>query len=164
MFIYLNVLLLYGKMPYNAAQVVFTYNNATIPSPPMTMPDIVAWVKAHPNRFTYAQPMNADGTNDFTGAVFIRQVFYEYAGPYTDFFGDFNEQKYLQRVYKVFQVLRDIEPYLLQQGGKAYYPANQTLVEQLYADGRIDLVRPRIYYPLRICSQYDGFVYCTRTF
>jgi len=56
-------------MPYNAAQVVFTYNNATVKSPPLTMKNLLAWVKANPGQFTYALPLQADGvTYDLTGA------------------------------------------------------------------------------------------------
>jgi len=110
-------------------------------SPPMTVPEIVTWIKENPGKFTYAQPMQSDFSSyDFTGSVFIRQLFYYYCGPYTDFIGDYDETKYLQRASALFTVLREIEPYLYKANDAVYHPTNHTDVERLFAEGKIDFV------------------------
>ena len=47
------------EMPYNSAQVVFIYNKAHIAeptTPPMTIPELIDWIKANPGKFKYSQP------------------------------------------------------------------------------------------------------------
>jgi len=128
------------EMPYNAAQVAFIYNNLTVPNPPASIVEMVAWIKENPGKYIYAAPWGSDGdTYDFTGSVFVRQVFYEYSGPYTDFNGDFNQALFNKRSYKTWKVLREIEPFLYNgtKYGQPFYPKSQKYVDDLFANGTI---------------------------
>jgi putative spermidine/putrescine transport system substrate-binding protein len=119
------------EMPYNGAQVVFIYNTKNITSPPLTIPDLVTWIKSHPGKFTYAAPP------DFTGSVFVRHFWYSYASPYSQFLGNFNEKLYDQYASGVYKVLREIEPYLIQKNGAAYYPESQSDVDIMFKNGEV---------------------------
>ena len=61
------------EMPYNTAQVVFIYNRAHIPEPaqpPMTIPDLQAWIQSNPGKFKYSAP-----PTHFTGSMIVRHFF-----------------------------------------------------------------------------------------
>lgn len=65
---------------------MFIYNTLRFGTPPMTIPDMVTWIKANPGKFTYSDP-----TSEFLGEAFVKHMFYAYASPYTDFNGPFDE-------------------------------------------------------------------------
>jgi len=111
------------EMPYNTAQSVFIHNEIQVPNPPKTIPDLVAWIKANPGRFTYANP-----NKDFMSAALIRHFFYHYAGDgfqggsKSDLQGPFNAEIYNARAPAVWAILNEIEPSLYQRNGNPYYP------------------------------------------
>jgi len=72
------------ESPYGKAQFVMVYDSARVAVPPKTIPELLAWVKANPGRFTYAAPP------DFTGSVFVRHVCYSTTGGYQQFLGAFD--------------------------------------------------------------------------
>ena len=89
----------------------------------------------------------------------MRQVFYEFSGPYTDFLGDFNAGLYNQRAHLTFQLLRDIEPYLYQVNGTAYYPPTQAAVEYLYQIGEISLVSNSLFHIIGLGAHEYIYIY-----
>jgi putative spermidine/putrescine transport system substrate-binding protein len=138
------------EFPYNGAQVAFFYNSAQVTTTTdianlKTILGIKTWLEANPGRFTYAAPAaNADASNyDFTGSAFIRHVFYEIGGPYTDFIGSttVDTALYNKRAPKVFQYLRSLEPFLYTSSGllglSNNYPSNNTYVDSLFGNGDI---------------------------
>ena len=57
------------EMPWGGARFTFFYESAAIRSaPPRTPGDLLAWVRAHPGRFTYPRPP------DFIGTSFLKQL------------------------------------------------------------------------------------------
>jgi len=124
-----------AEFPYNVAQVVMIYDQTRVPAPPLTIPDFVTWIKAHPGRWTYAAP-----STDYTGSVMMRSFFYVYSGPYTDYGSSYNADLYNSRVQDTWNVLNEIAPYLYQNAttGKPHYPESQVEIDQLFRSGSID--------------------------
>jgi ABC-type uncharacterized transport system YnjBCD substrate-binding protein len=127
------------EIPFHSAQSVFIHDKATVPKPPMNMPSLVSWIKANPGKFVYSDP-----TTDFTGATFIRLMFYHYAGEaqggsYKDFLGEFNEELYVARAPALWAVLNEIESSLYQpQPGTPWYPEDHNAdIRPLVADGTL---------------------------
>ncbi|MFI6602087.1 PotD/PotF family extracellular solute-binding protein [Nonomuraea sp. NPDC050536] len=50
-------------MPYRGSAVILAYDGTKVTSPPKTMADLLAWIKANPGRFTYNSP-NTGGSGD----------------------------------------------------------------------------------------------------
>jgi len=62
------------ESPWGSSQLVMIYDSARTAEPPKTVPDLLAWIKEHPGRFTYPAPP------DFTGSAFLRHIFYHESG------------------------------------------------------------------------------------
>jgi putative spermidine/putrescine transport system substrate-binding protein len=45
-----------AAIPYRGSSVVLAYNSANVQSPPKTLSALLAWIKAHPGKFTYNSP------------------------------------------------------------------------------------------------------------
>jgi putative spermidine/putrescine transport system substrate-binding protein len=45
-----------AAIPYRGSSVVLAYNSDHVKSPPKTMADLLAWIKANPGKFTYNSP------------------------------------------------------------------------------------------------------------
>lgn len=118
------------ESPYGKAQFVMVYDSARVSEPPRTIPELFAWAKANPGRFTYAAPP------DFTGSVFIRHVCFSAAGGYEQFLGEFNEAVFTEKFASCWGILNEVEPYLWRDGKT--YPENRTRMQHLFANGEID--------------------------
>lgn len=135
------------EMPYNGAQVIFIYNNATVKVSEIdTISEIVTWVNNNPGNFTYAAPCaNADCSNyDYTGSVFIRHLFYSLATPsYTVLLKDtaVDETLYAKIAPTFFKTLRDMEPNLYANSSYygGHYPSAHSKVEDLFAKNKVQL-------------------------
>lgn len=90
---------------------------------------LFAWAKAHPGQFTYPAPP------DFTGSMAVRTFFYDTNGGPTGFAGAFDSAKYSPAATKLWQRLNDLAPSLYKKGKT--YPAGQTDIEKLYANGEL---------------------------
>ena len=139
------------EMPYNEAQVIFCYDSSYLNvSSIQDIGLLLTWIQNNPGKFTYAAPRYLDSTgeadHDYTGSAFIRHIFYSIASPYTQFFGDYNDDLYKQYAPLFYKTLRDLEPYLFDAStvynskvsGK-YYPQNQEMVDQLFGQGHIEV-------------------------
>ena len=122
------------EFPFNMAQAVFIHDVAVVPTPPMTIPALKDWILANPGKFVYSDP-----TVDFTGAAFVRHVFYHFAGPHEDFLtgGDW-EAIYTARAPAVWAALNEIEAALYQPAGEVWYPASHNAdIRPLVGDGTL---------------------------
>lgn len=123
------------SMPFNSANLVLIYRTDIIVSPPQSMSDIVIACTTPGNplyqKFSYALPP------DNTGAGFVRQFLYEFAGPYSDYVGDFDKALYQARVKNAFIQLKRLETGLYQNNGKPYYCSDQANCDQLFGQGSI---------------------------
>ena len=144
------------ESPWGSAQVVMIYDSKRIPHPPQTMGDLLAWIVAHPGRFTYPAPP------DFTGSVFVRQVFYHVAGDVNIWQGKFDERDFAKAANKTYQVLNDIAPNLWRQGKT--YPQSPVQLHQLLADGEVDFAMS--YHPAKASEMILNGLYpdTVRTF
>jgi putative spermidine/putrescine transport system substrate-binding protein len=118
------------ESPWGSAQVVMIYDSKRTPDPPQTMGGLLAWIRANPGRFTYPAPP------DFTGSVFVRQVFYHVAGDVDSWQGKFDEKNFEKAAAKTYRVLSDLAPNLWRQGQT--YPQSPVQLHQLLADGEVD--------------------------
>ncbi len=119
------------EVPWNRAQFAFAHDSAVTENPPRSIPELLEWIKANPGQFTYPAPP------DFTGAVFIRHVFYHAAGGVENLLGDFDQAKYDAAAAATWEILNEIEPYLWREG--ATYPTSVTQLNELFANGEVAL-------------------------
>jgi len=112
---------------YRASAVTLAYNSQQVPNPPKTFNDLIAWIKAHPGKFTYCKP-DQGGTGDNFVASAIRSVM---------------DEKLLLKPYnkaaeaswpKAWALLKSIEPDLFQGG---FHPDGNIPVLNLLAKGTI---------------------------
>ena len=144
------------ESPWGSAQVVMIYDSRRIPDPPRTMGDLLAWIQAHPGRFTYPAPP------DFTGSVFVRHVFYHAAGEVDFWQKNFDEKKFEQAADRTYRVLNEIAPNLWRQGKT--YPQSPVQLHQLLADGEVDFAMS--YHPAQASEMIQNGLYpeTVRTF
>lgn len=123
----------YGAgVPYRASSVLLAYNTKTVSSPPKTLAELLAWIKAHPGKFTYCSPKSGG-----SGGAFATTVL------------DANMPKNIQEEMRVkydaslekywdpgFKVLRGLDPYVYQKG---VYPNGNNQALDLLASGQIEM-------------------------
>ena len=118
------------ESPWGSAQVVMIYNSARTPRPPETMGELLNWIRKHPGRFAYPAPP------DFTGSVFVRQVFYHVSADPAEWQGPLNEARFQKVSTETYTLLRDLTSYLWREGKT--YPESPVRLAQLLADGEVD--------------------------
>lgn len=118
------------EAPYGKSWFVFEYDSGQLAQPPGTLDELEQWIKANPGRFTYPQPP------DFTGSAFLRIVFYHVNGGPERFLGNFNEALASEAIMPLIDWLKDIEPYLWQQGNT--YPRDSAALDALFERGEVD--------------------------
>jgi putative spermidine/putrescine transport system substrate-binding protein len=100
------------ETPWQSAQFVMAWDTARFAEPPRTLDGLLAWVKAHPGRFTYPAPP------DFSGSVFTRHFL-------------------LAKGFDAgLAALREMKSYLWKQGET--YPATIAELDRLFANHEID--------------------------
>jgi putative spermidine/putrescine transport system substrate-binding protein len=117
------------ESPYGKAQFVMIYDSARVPTPPRTIPDLLAWIEANPGKFTYPAPP------DFTGSAFVRHICYWAAGGYEGFLGEFDQATFDETTPACWETLNAVEPYLWREG--ATYPESRARHLDLFANGEV---------------------------
>jgi len=112
------------ESPWGHAQFVYEYDTKFVSDPPTTFEELQTWVEANPGRFTYP------AIPDFTGSVFVRQVFYWVAGGPEPFLEEFDQSLFDQYAPKVWEYLNGIEPNLW-RGGQTYPEAKAVMADLL---------------------------------
>jgi len=119
-------------VPYRGSAVVLAYDSAKVPTPPKTLDELVAQIKAHPGKFTYNSPSTGGSGQGFVDAVLSRGV----TNP--------NDLKKMQTGYDEslqkewdagFATLHDLNTSIYQ---KTYPNGNQDVLN-LLAKGQIDM-------------------------
>ncbi|WP_300757065.1 extracellular solute-binding protein [uncultured Oscillibacter sp.] len=100
--------------PYRGTTVILAYDSAKVPTPPATMDELVAWMKANPGRFAY----NTPGTGG-AGDSFARSSVYNFL-PEEAFTSD--DEKWIGEWDEGFNFLKEIHPYIYSSGGSVVYP------------------------------------------
>lgn len=146
------------EMPWGAAQMVFIYDAAKIESPPKTLGELIAWIKANPGKFTYSAPP------DFTGSAFIRQTFMNIIGreAYDNIAENNDAEKLQKELPKLWSLLNEIAPFLYREG--EFYPETSSKLHQQYSDGTIWMTMD--YYPTTAQRMIDKGIFpnSTKTF
>lgn len=118
------------EAPWQRAQFVMAWDTARSPVPPATIPELMAWIRANPGRFTYPAPP------DFTGSVFLRHLLYHFGGGPEPFQQGFDEARYRAAADQTLDLLREIRP-ALWRGGETY-PANPRELDRLFVNHEVD--------------------------
>lgn len=116
------------EAPWHKAQFTLVYNEAAVPEPPSTLEGVLHWAEENPGRFTYPAPP------DFTGSVFIREVLTRVSD---DVPLEYSDDAYEQHSAPLFDALNDLAPALWRSGRT--YPLSVEELNQLYADGQVDM-------------------------
>ncbi len=119
------------EVPWSRAQFAFAHDSAVTPNPPRSIPELLDWIKANPGQFTYPAPP------DFTGAVFVRHVFYHAAGGPQNLMGPFDQARFDDAAAKTWAILNEIEPFLWREG--ATYPTSINQLNELFANKEVAL-------------------------
>ncbi|MEO6586665.1 MAG: ABC transporter substrate-binding protein [Knoellia sp.] len=119
------------EAPWHKAQFTLVYDAARVAEPPTSMAGVLQWAKDHPGRFTYPTPP------DFTGSVFLREVFYSTSDGYTKIPSQFDQDAYNELTPKLWAALKEVAPSLWRQGRT--YPRDSVALDRLYADGEVDM-------------------------
>jgi len=108
-------------LAYRASAVTLAYDTLHVAKPPTTFDGLIAWIKAHPGKFTYCRPEDGGSGNNF-----IARTLLNYMDP-----------RALSKPYntaaekdwpKAWALLRSIEPDLYKGG---FHPAGNTPVLNL---------------------------------
>lgn len=62
-----------GGIPYRASSVLLAYNSTKVTTPPKTLDELLAWIKANPGKFTYNVPSGGG-----SGYAFVQTVVDKY--------------------------------------------------------------------------------------
>jgi len=117
---------------WGRAQLVFTYDAARVTDVPKSYQELLAWIKENPGRFTY--PRLPD---DFAGAAFIRNSYYELTGKYDEFQTQMSSEEFLELSEPVIRYFKEMNPYLWYEG-KAF-PSSQAQLDELFKNGEVDI-------------------------
>lgn len=118
--------------PFRGTTVILAYNSETVPNPPKTTEELVAWIKANPGRFAY----NAPGTGG-AGDSFARTSVYNFIDDPAAATSD--DKKWEDQWDEGFNFLKDLHPYMYQSGGSVVYPNKNQGTLDLLNQGEIDM-------------------------
>ncbi|MES2709392.1 MAG: ABC transporter substrate-binding protein [Verrucomicrobiota bacterium] len=116
------------ECPWGNVQLALIYDSKRVPEPPKNREQLLAWVKAHPGRFTW--------DNSFTGMTFLKGLLYDLAGGPQSLSGKFDGAKYTAESAKLWAYLRELKPYLWREGKT--FPESVAAMHQLLANGETD--------------------------
>ncbi|RHZ95324.1 ABC transporter substrate-binding protein [Cereibacter sphaeroides] len=117
------------ESPWAMAQLVFEHDSATLPAPPRTLAQLLAWIEVNPGRFTFPQPP------DYLGTTFLKQVLYDVIEDPGLLQKPVDPATYETVTAPLWTWLDRAEPYLWREGRA--YPSNEPALGQLFADGEI---------------------------
>ena len=116
------------ESPWGTVQLAFIFDSARTPTPPRSLAELAAWIRAHPGRFTYDQ--------GFTGITFLKGAMYALDGGVDRYRGGFDSTVYRSGRDRVFAWLDSLRPFLWRKGTQ--YPPDVAAMHRLFANGEID--------------------------
>lgn len=121
-----------GGIPYRGSSVVLAYDTKTVATPPKTLNDLLAWIKANPGKFTYNSPDTGGSGQSFVTTVLDQNVSAAdrtklVTGSAPEVEGDWD---------KGFATLASLNPYVYQKG---VYPNGNNQVLDLLSSGQISI-------------------------
>ncbi|WP_303979101.1 ABC transporter substrate-binding protein [Dongia mobilis] len=119
------------ESPWGMAQLVFFHDTKRLVHPLRTLPDLLAWAKANPGRFTYPAPP------DFIGSTILKQFLLSLATDRTPLDVALDAVRFDEVTAPLWDYLGSLTPHLWRQGRS--YPASSTALRQMLNDGEIDI-------------------------
>lgn len=121
-----------GGIPYRASSVLLAYNTKTVPSPPKTLTDLLAWIKTNPGKFTYNTPDSGG-----SGQAFVTTVLDQFVPAADRKKMVVGYDAALESTWKRgFTTLAGLNPFVYQKG---VYPNGNNQVLDLLSSGQISL-------------------------
>lgn len=117
------------ESPWGSVQFVLVFDSARTPTPPRTAAELMAWILAHPGRFTHDQ--------GFTGITFLKTVMYAVGGGVERFAGGFRETDYVAGRDALFGWLDTTHRAFWRNGDT--YPPDIAAMHRLFANREIDV-------------------------
>jgi putative spermidine/putrescine transport system substrate-binding protein len=112
----------YGVMDlYTPSGPMVSYNPLAVTDPPTTPQALLAWAKAHPGKFAYADPANSG-----SGASFLMSL------PYL--LGDSDPSDPVHRWTKTWAYLKELGKYI------SSYPESSSILNKQFGDGTLDMI------------------------
>lgn len=123
----------HGGIPYRASAVLLAYNSTKISNPPKTLDALLAWIKAHPGKFTYNVPSGGG-----SGFAFVQTVVDKYLSAADRKTLVNVANKALQAKWSAgLNTLRSLNKYTYGMNGT--YPANNAETLKDVATGLVDM-------------------------
>lgn len=121
-----------GGVPYRGSSVVLAYDTTTVPTPPKTLNELLAWIKANPGRFTYNSPSTGG-----SGGSFVTTVLDQNISDADRTTLETTAAPELESTWaKGFATLAGLNPYVYQNG---VYPNGNGQVLDLLSSGQISM-------------------------
>lgn len=121
-----------GGIPYRGSSVLLAYNATTVKTPPKTTDDLLAWIKAHPGKFTYNTPSTGGSGQSFVTTVLDKYVPADARAKMVTGY-----EKGLESYWdQGFKELASLNPYIYQKG---LYPNGNVATIDLLGSGQIDM-------------------------
>ncbi|MEN0085413.1 MAG: extracellular solute-binding protein [Leifsonia sp.] len=121
-----------GGIPYRGSSVVLAYDTKTVPTPPKTLADLLAWIKANPGKFTYNSPDTGGSGQSFVTTVLDQNVSASDRSKLVTGTDPSVETSW----DKGFATLAGLNPYVYQKG---VYPNGNNQVLDLLSSGQISM-------------------------
>ncbi len=115
---------------WGSAQLIFTYDKATLPKPPKTFEEILIYAKENPGKITYPNPIE-----DFVGAAFVRNAYFELTN--IDYTQEYTYEEFVELSAPVIDYFKELHPYLWNEGEA--FPATIALQNQMLLNGETHL-------------------------
>lgn len=114
---------------YRGTNVFLAYNSTYVKNPPKTEDELHAWIKANPGKFAYNDP----GTGG-AGSAFVTTTIYNLLPAEAL---QSAEERWMQRWFAGFAVLKELHPYFYKASGKVQYTVKNQGSLDLLAAGSI---------------------------
>ncbi|MDR2089427.1 MAG: extracellular solute-binding protein [Clostridiales Family XIII bacterium] len=111
--------------------VLLAYNSETVAQPPRTYDELIQWIKDHPGRFAYNDPLTGGA-----GLAFLITSIYN---PLPEEALNSSDEKWKAEWEQGMDLLKEIHPYLYKASGHVQYPAKNQGTLDLLAAGSIDI-------------------------
>ncbi|MDQ0029408.1 extracellular solute-binding protein [Arthrobacter bambusae] len=121
-----------GGIPYRGSAVLLAYDTKTVATPPKTLDDLLAWIKANPGKFTYNSPKSGGSGGAFVATVLDKFVPADARAKMT-----VGYEKDLEKYWdQGFATLKDLNSSVFQNG---VYPNGNQQTLDLLAKGQISM-------------------------
>ena len=122
-----------GGIPYRASSVLLAYNSTNVKTPPTTLDELLAWIKANPGKFTYNVPSGGG-----SGYAFVQTVVDKYMTTKDRTTLTQSINKTLQPKWATgLETLRSLNKFTYGKNGT--YPANNAETLTDLATGLVDM-------------------------